>query len=446
MIDPLPVVVIALPFASAAVLALVGSWRIGIWINAGSATLLLLLAALLPWHLHAPVPLLRIGAPETQLVLLTSLVAMTTSWFSRRDIPASLATRSLDRRRIRLFHAACQTLVGAILLAVLSDNLMLTWLAMAIAIAAAAGVTGAVRGQAASTAASNLLLLCGVGLLIALLGTLLLYAAQEPHAATLRWSTLQSAPHHLPALHLACVFLLIGYGALAGVAPLHGWLPDAAAEGFAPGSIIVGALMVNAPLLVLLRLRAALNPYPGLPAAVLMALGLITLLLGACCLLASTNMRRTAAFAGMAQIGMIVVAIGVGGPAATFAGWLSVTLLALARASVLQCHGLPSTQLAAWTRTSGILALAILPLFALFLLAKATVWLLLPLGVGVLLTSSVLLARLPIPLPSVPVPRGGDLSEIAALAPIWLQLALVLLLVLAMPGPVVDWFNATAAR
>ena len=28
----------------------------------------------------------------------------------------------------------------------------------------------------------------------------------------------------------------------------------------------------------------------------------------------------------------------------------------------------------------------------------------------------------------------------------WLQLALVLLLVLAMPGPVVDWFNATAAR
>src|ERR1700733_805082 len=117
VIDPLPVVVIALPFASAAVLALVGSWRIGIWINAGSATLLLLLAALLPWHLHAPVPLLHIGAPETQLVLLTSLVAMTTSWFSRRDVPASLATRSLDRRRARLYHAACQALVGAILLA-----------------------------------------------------------------------------------------------------------------------------------------------------------------------------------------------------------------------------------------------------------------------------------------------------------------------------------------
>ena len=153
MIDPLPVVVIALPFASAAVLALVGSWRIGIWINAGSATLLLLLAALLPWHLHAPVPLLHIGAPETQLVLLTSLVAMTTSWFSRRDVPASLATRSLDRRRARLYHAACQALVGAILLAVLSDNLMLTWLALAIAIAAAAGVTGAVRSQAAATAA-----------------------------------------------------------------------------------------------------------------------------------------------------------------------------------------------------------------------------------------------------------------------------------------------------
>ena len=445
MTDALPIIIVALPFASAALLASIASWRIGIWINAGSAGLLFLLACLLPWQPHAPTLLLHVGLPETHLVLLTSFIAMTTSWFSRRDVPASLAMRSLDRRRVRLYHAACQALVGAILLALLSDNLMLTWLALAIAIAAATGMIGAIRSQAATHAASRLLLLCGVGLMLALLGTLLLYVAAEPHAAALHWSTLQSTPHHTATFDLACVFLLIGYGAMAGAVPLHAWLADAAADGVASGSMIIGAVLVNAPLLMFMRLRAAIGPIAGLPATVLMALGLLTLLLGIDGLFAQTDTRRSVAFAGVAQIGIIVVAIGIGGPAATFAAWLSITLLALARATALQCQGLPSTQLASWTRRSSILALAILPLFMLFLIAGSTVWLLLPLGVGVLLTSALLFARMPILAPTVAAPRGGGLSELAALTPIWLQLALILLLAFAMPAPMLDWFNAMAA-
>ena len=48
-------------------------------------------------------------------------------------------------------------------------------------------------------------------------------------------------------------------------------------------------------------------------------------------------------------------------------------------------------------------------------------------------------------LPAVAAPRGGGLSELAALTPIWIQLALILLLAFAMPAPVLDWFNAMAA-
>ncbi len=445
MIDALPVIVIALPFVTAAALALIGSWRIGTWINAGSASLLFLLACLLPCHPHSALPALHVGVPEAHLVMLTSLVAMTTSWFSRREVPVSLAARLLDRRKVQLYHAACQGLVGAILQALLSDDPMLTWFALAIAIAAASVVTDAIRNHAATAAASRLLLLCSVGLMLALLGTLLLYAAAEPQASALRWSSLQTAPHHAASWHLACVFLLIGYAALAGIAPLHAWLPDAAAEGVAAGPIIVGALMVNAPLLVFMRLASAAGLNPGLPATVLISFGLITLLLGVCSLFEQTDTKRTAAFAGMAQVGIIVVAIGIGGPLAMLAAWLATTLLALARAAVLQCQDLPLTQLSARTRIASILALALLPLFALYLLAGAAVWLLLPLGVGVLLTSALLLARLPMLAPAVAAPRGGELSEIAALAPIWLQLALMLLLTFAMPAPVVHWFDAMVA-
>lgn len=178
--DLLPLVVVLLPFASAVALALIASWRIGSWLNAGCASLLVVAACLLPWHLDASIPLLHVSVPETCLAMLTSLIAMTTGWFSHRELPALLAARSLDRRRVRLYHAAFQGLLGAILLALLSDNLVLTWLALAIAICAAAAVTGAVRTQAAGAAASHLLLLCGVGLMLALLGTLLLYVAANP--------------------------------------------------------------------------------------------------------------------------------------------------------------------------------------------------------------------------------------------------------------------------
>lgn len=95
----LAVIVVALPFISAVALALVASWRIGAWINTGSASLQFVVAFALAW---------RTGVAEAHLVLLTSLVAMTVSWFDRRDVAAALAVRSLNRQRARFYHAGYQ--------------------------------------------------------------------------------------------------------------------------------------------------------------------------------------------------------------------------------------------------------------------------------------------------------------------------------------------------
>ena len=107
-----------------------------------------------------------------------------------------------------------------------------------------------------------------------------------------------------------------------------------------------------------------------------------------------------------------------------------MTLLALARSAVLQSHG---DDMLAW------LALALLPLYALHLLAEPTVavaaWLLVPLATGALLTCWALLDR----------PPDGVAADRLAAAPIWLQLALVVLLAFAMPAQVVAWFHAVAA-
>jgi hydrogenase-4 component F len=369
----LPMSVVALPFVSAVVLSLVGSWRMATTTNAVAATAQFLVACGLPWF---------VAATEAYLVLLTAFVAMTTSWFGLR-------VQQLDQRNGRRYHAGYQLFIGAILLAVLAGDPTLTWFALVIAVAAAALVIGAAGGPAA---ASRMLLLCGVGLMLALLGILL--------------------PGQAPGLAGLC--LLLGYGALAGVVPLHSWLANAAAGGIAPGAIIVTTLLPNVPLLLFMRLDVA----PELS----ITLGLASLLLGAFAMLAFRDVQRAVALAGMSQIGMIVFAVGIG---ATVAAWLHMTLLALARAAVLQSDG---NDRGAW------LTLALLPLYSLYLLAGSTVaiaaWLLLPLAAGALLTALVLLERRPATWEFAPR--------------IWFQVALLVVLAFALPRPVLEWVRVAA--
>jgi formate hydrogenlyase subunit 3/multisubunit Na+/H+ antiporter MnhD subunit len=383
----IPVIVVALPFVSAAVLAMVASWRIAIWFNAGSASLQFVVAFALAW---------QVPTAATHLAVLTAFVAMTTSWFGRRDIAVSLAARSLNRQRIRRYHVGYQALIGAIQAAALADDLIVTWIALVVAVAASAAVTGAARGAAAAAAASTLVQHCAIGLLLALLGTLLLDLA--PGAAG--------------------VFLLLGYGTVAGLVPLHSWQPNTAAEGVPPGAIVV-AVLANVPLMLFMRLHIV----PEL----LIGFGLVSLLPCAVALFARLDRRRTVALAGMAQLGMVVFAIGLG---AKQVAWLHMTLLTLTRSTVLQSQGEDTI---AW------LALALMPLYALYLLASPTVavdpWLLVPLAAGVLLTVSALLGRCP----------GGMRAYPVAATPIWLQLVLVMLLGFAMPSQVAAWFSEVAA-
>lgn len=416
-----PDIVVALPFVTAASLAFIGSWRVGVATNAAASTLVFILACLLPWQFRTALP--------AHLALLSAFVAMTTSWSGWHDVRAALAARRLDRRSTRYHHVACQALLGAILLAVLSDSPAVTWLGTVVAVAAAVGVTATVHSAGAQRAASRMLLMCGAGLMLALFGTLLLYLG----------------PTH-DAGGLAAICLVLGYGGIAGLVPLHAWLADTIAEGTTQGATLIGALLVNVPLLVILRLQSAMVDGPDAPVALLVVLGLATLLIAACCLAARLDMRRCVAFAGTAQIGIVILAFGLGSRTATFGGLLVMTLLALTKASALRCLETAPTRAAVRTRTVSVLSLAALPLVALFLIAGPVAdyapWLLLPLAAGVLLTTGTLLGGLR---GLGAAHDGSSWAGLLELAPIWLQLALVALLAVAMPGPVVGWFRTMAA-
>jgi len=262
-------------------------------------------------------------------------------------VPATLALASrqvalVSSSRLATAIAAC-LMIGAIVIALLSDEPALTWLAFALAMLAATAHNQPGPTDRVPVAAA---------MLLALMGTLLLYIAAG--SASPAWSG--AAIANVRGLNLAGIFLLLGYGAVAA--------------GQARSGVGATGLLVTVPLLVMLRLRQL-----GLAPELLLALGLAVLLVAA-------GLRQAA----LAVLGLIVFALGIGETRAA--------LLLIALFLVVSVTRQVSATI--WMQRLSTLCLSALPLFALYLVADAaavrSLWLLPPLALGAI-TASTLAVR-----------------------------------------------------
>ena len=363
----------------------------GARVNLGASALTFALALGLPWASHEAGGWWLADPLGVHLAVLTAFVGLTTAWYSLPYVAVEQAQGRLDGPRVRIYHVGFQAMLGFLLLALLSDNVGGTWIGIEAATIAAVLVVGLPGTREATEAAWRFFLLCGVGLALALFGTIVLYLAAQPvlgaGPAAMSWSNLaRAAPRCEGAvLNLAFAFLLVGYGTKAALFPLHAWMPDAHAEGPTPVSAILSGGILNAALAVFLRLRGVMegNAEAMAPGPPMLALGLASALLGAFALWRRRDVKRFFSFSTVEQGGVVAFAFGLGGPAATFAGLLHLTVHTLAKAAVFQCVG-RAAQLAGGQRFTdlgglllthralglplalGVVAVAGLPPFGLF--------------------------------------------------------------------------------
>jgi hydrogenase-4 component F len=470
-----PGLVVMVPLVAAAGLGFVTDFRLAAWINGGAATLAFLLACALPWEPVAG--LLLVDPLAAHMAILTGFVAMTAAWFSRGTIAVEAGTGRLDARALRAYHALFQAYLGFLLLALLSNNVVITWGSIEAATIASVLVVALPRTAAAVVAASKQFMLCGAGISLVFFGTTLLYLAAAPALGSglpaMSWSRLPAAAaqFHPAMLNLAFVFLLLGYGTKAALTPLHTWMASACAEGPTPISAVLSGSILNAALFVILRLRGLLDVNPGAiaPGPPIMTLGLASVLLAAFSLWRQGDVKRFFAFSTIGQSGVAAFAFGLGGVVATFAGLLHLTLHTLTHAAIFQCVG-RAVQLKGGQRFSdiggllvhhralgltlavGIVAASGLPPFGLFtseflILSEAVrrlPWLVLPLALGLMVAGWALAMRLISLCLGAPTPDRGPAPGLLALVPAWVHLAVVLVLGLAMPGPVAVWLMAIA--
>ena len=360
--------VLGIPFLGTLLLAFLGARRFAAELNIGVSLATLIAAALLALRVVRDGPLLLghdqffVDSFNIFLVALTAFVGFTTAVFSRSYMRVETHRRRLTPLRLRLYHRMYQLFMLAMLLALLTNNMGLLWVALEAATLSTVLLVSLYRTQASLEAAWKYFILCGVGIAQAMFGTILLYFAAEKTLGrqgmtALLWTHLNAVKANLEprVLGLAFVFLLIGYGTKVGLAPLHNWLPDAHAEGPAPVSAVLSGLLLNVALYAVIRCKVLVEGSIGdaLPGRMLMGFGLLSALLGAFFLWRQRDIKRLFAYSSIEHMGMITFAFGLGGPIANFAALLHMTVHSLTKSSLFFSAG-HASQRAGTQRMDGI--------------------------------------------------------------------------------------------
>ncbi|MCI0589244.1 MAG: NADH dehydrogenase FAD-containing subunit [Planctomycetes bacterium] len=213
-----------------------------------------------------------------------------------------------------LFFLAAMTLVTA------THHYGLLWVAIEATTLASAPLVYYHRHHRSLEAAWKYLLLCSVGIALALLGNYLLAVASQPAGAALTVEGLRGAGTGLasPWIRAAFLFFLVGYGTKMGLAPLHTWLPDAHSEAPSVVSALLSGAVLNCAFLGILRAFQACVAAGEAAFAreLLVLLGLVSMGIAAAFVLNQADYKRMLAYSSVEHMGILALGVGLGGAAA----------------------------------------------------------------------------------------------------------------------------------
>jgi hydrogenase-4 component F len=251
---------------------------------------------------------------------------------------ASAGRSFFGTRRPRAAYYTALYLFWATLLALpLVDNLAVAWLLIEATTAASALLVASSGRRSALEAGWKYLVLTTLGLAVALLGIVALYATLDGAGrslASLDWSSIHAAGTSVDrdAALFALVLILAGLATKIGWAPVHNWLPDAHSEAPPPVSALLSAALLPAVMLVAWRAQLALAPATGGAASGLfLAFGLASLAMAVPFLWQSLPLKRLLAYSSLEHMGILALGMGFVHPLATAGVVLHVGGHALAK-------------------------------------------------------------------------------------------------------------------
>ncbi|MBF0104708.1 MAG: NADH dehydrogenase FAD-containing subunit [Deltaproteobacteria bacterium] len=267
-------------------------------------------------------------------IIFTMVAIYSTSYLPLRRLS------EVNESGMNIYVACMLFFLATMTLAVSTLHIGVLWIAIESTTLASAPLIYYRQNKRSLEAAWKYLLICSVGIALALLGIFFVVASTRGTGANLSLGSLiANARQFNPGLlRLGFILILIGFGTKMGLAPMHNWLPDAHSEAPSPISALLSATLLNCALLGIIRffqicVAAGLAKFAS---DLLIIFGLFSLFVAAVFISFQKNYKRLLAYSSVEHMGIIALGMGIG---ADFASLLHVVGHSLTKALLFLTAG-----------------------------------------------------------------------------------------------------------
>ncbi len=250
--------------------------------------------------------------------------------------------------KLRKYFALTPLYAFCMFLVVVANNLGVMWVAVEGTTLASIFLVTFYGRRTSLEAAWKYAILGGVGLSMALFGTVLTYYSAHQvlgadSVSALNWSVLAGNAAHFDknVMRLAFILVLLGYGTKAGIAPMHTWKPDAYGEAPIPVVALMATATLNCSLFALARFYVLTSRClgPSFASGLLILFGLLTIGIAVPFILVQRSWRRLLAYSSIDHSGIMVLSLGFGGLLGPLGMLLHMTFHSVTKPLLFFCAG-----------------------------------------------------------------------------------------------------------
>ena len=218
-----------------------------------------------------------------------------------------------------IFISCMLMFLGTMSMVTLADHPIVLWIAIEATTLVSAPLIFINRSKEALEATWKYVLICSVGIALALLGCFFITLAMDIKDidAPLTFSSLNAVAGQLDPIWLKAgfIFVMIGFGTKMGLAPMHTWLPDAHSQAPSPASALLSGALLNCAFLGIYKVHtlmyvAGLGAYSS---NILIGFGLVSMLVAGIFILNQPDYKRMLAYSSVENMGVIAFGVGIGG-------------------------------------------------------------------------------------------------------------------------------------
>jgi len=318
-------VLLLIPLFTAAMCYFIKNRRVIEYINLlGAIALTAASIPLITTSLSTPIffmgGILFMDALSSYIMAVVVFISLVTAVYSIDYMGHEFDEGVINIKEFSYYYAMLYLFTFTMLLVTVSNNLAVFWIAVEGTTLVSALLVGFYKSRESIEAAWKYIILCTVSITFALLGVFITYYASASvfgGSGSMNWTELKAISSRLnPAtMKLAFIFILVGYGAKAGLAPVHNWLPDAHSQAPTPISALLSGILIKCAFIGIVRFVILVNGSSGTfySGQLLLIFGLLSMGIATAFILLQNDYKRLLAYHSIEHVGIITTGMGIGG-------------------------------------------------------------------------------------------------------------------------------------